>query len=156
MSSVSRVVKLVQDAIAQIDHPNIYLAAPVRLFDSDAYRRAIAWAERTFPQADVSPSHKVFASLDDWLEGWPEVAGWIDLAVVVSHPDGAIGRGVFDELSELERLEKPVLWWRSARDICPALSVKLRDEEDWQHYARLSPIKPRKGAEPRFTLRIKA
>ncbi len=77
----------------------------------------------------------------------------IDLAVVVTEPQGIVGHGVYRELSHLSKRRAPVLWWVSLRNLRPAFRVQVMDRNDWKRYARLSLLKPR-GKSPAFVLQV--
>ena len=88
--------------------PTVYLAAGVNMYTEPTYDAALAMVRAQWLDATLVHARDAFTSTQDWLERWPVMAPTIDALVIVPHPDGTTGLGVYTEATLVRRLGTPV------------------------------------------------
>jgi len=129
------------------DSPRVYLMGRIVDYRRPAYSDALRWLRSELPKADIVPARTRWRANDDWLDGWPAFCPTVAAAAVVTVPDPDSGRhliglGVFDEIDDLSKLGRPVLWLcPSAGRIQPVTRFRVVPNagRTWSDVGRLEP-----------------
>lgn len=122
-------------------HRRVYLAAPLSMFGTVEYTRAIVTVKERFP-AEVLDAAALFQGNENWRERSSELLPMLDGLVFIADSDGSIGRGVYSEIQDVRSVGKPVwllgFWTNPPLPTLheyEALDLRTHPGNDWRRYA---------------------
>ncbi len=87
----------------------VYLAAPMALYDTEAYDRALALTKQRFGGSPVVSAREEYESSFDWFQRWPDVLRSLS-ALVFLADGGWLGYCGYAELRDAGDLGLPVFY----------------------------------------------
>ena len=117
-----------------------YLAAPVAMHGTKKYAEAQLRIAAYFP--DHALIAGVFHTSKAWLELWPTLQDYIDVGIVLRARDNSVGRGVFQEITDLQHRGHNCYLLNDASQfiLLEKKPFELIDSgKSWSRYAMLQP-----------------
>jgi hypothetical protein len=106
-----------------------YLAAPVAMHGTKKYAEAQLRIAAYFP--DHALIAGVFHTSKAWLELWPELQRFIDIGIVLRARDNSVGRGVFQEITDIQDGTRNCYLLNDA-PVHPSREEALRAHRRWE------------------------
>ncbi len=117
----------------------IYLSCNFTAFYTKLYEENLALIKGRWPQAEIFEPKLAYRTTDEWLEKWDEDLKTFTGCVFFDHA-GFIGKGVFKEITDLDRYNTPVLYLASFGEFYPLSAVHIELHMgglSWDQYAKV-------------------
>lgn len=117
-----------------------YLAAPVAMHGTKKYAEAQLRIAAYFP--DHALIAGVFHTSKAWLELWRPLQDYIDIGIVLRARDNSVGRGVYQEITDLQQRGNKCYLLDDASQfiLIEQQAFELIDGgKSWSRYAMLQP-----------------
>ena len=118
----------------------VYIASPIQTYHLPLYEHMQALIAALFPDSTLVFARGLYVSGRDWLEKWPMMRKQVDTLIFFCDLNGFIGRGVYVEVYDKLRENKPLFLITHEGTLYPFEQVELSEpnEFNWSCYASVA------------------